>query len=195
MNFRLQFRTFLALALPTLVAGCFIDDEFFDPTQGSGPSYVVPTPDIQREECRYDDECFNGEFCDNGYCAIFVGCYTDWDCGAGESCGSDGYCYRDAECLYDWECPSAEYCEVDGICYPDSWCLVDADCPRDTFCAADHTCEAYGCYSNADCAPGFSCGGDGICYEATPLCRSDRDCDLGFTARNTKFTRSTRALP
>ena len=85
-------------------------------------------------ECTTDDDCREGEVCEDGVCvcAPCVECTTDADCCPGEIC-DDGVCVEapGPECTINDDCAEGEVCD-DGVC-------VEAPVgPADTFPTSLH---------------------------------------------------------
>ncbi len=137
------------------------------------------------------------------------GCVQDSDCAANQICLAEfGRC-KSVEradcnleagefcaCASDAECPDGAYCNGEGLCElnatsapnpvpPPQRCLQNADC------AADQLCVDGACVGQAtpECRTDRQCPGGQRCVEAQCVegsgCRSDLDCDAQQICRDT----------
>jgi len=162
----------IAILGVTALAGCEV--YYGDRTDGwsSGETYCDATGcwycddygcypidgDGRWEECRSNDECAAGCYCDDGACI------------------ETGFCNSDADC------PEALICDDRATCVPDDSigrCGSDADCPRGTRCdrRAGVCIGSPTCTSNDDCDPGYACDDRGTC--APVPCTADDQCVSG----------------
>ena len=106
------------------------------------------------------------------------GCVQDSDCAANQICVADiGRCNSiepaqcDLEagdfcaCASDAECPGGAYCNAQGLCEPNA--------------TPDPVTPPQGCAQNSDCTAGETCVNGDCVAQATPECRTDRQCPGG----------------
>lgn len=90
--------------------GCFDDDDC-DEGEECDNGTCVP-----EDECEDDDDCDDEEMCVSGECVPEEGeCSDEDDCQYWEDC-IDNECLK--KCSHDWQCPHDEECD-DGHCVPE----------------------------------------------------------------------------
>ena len=124
---------------------------------------------VQPQACTSSSTCPPGSYCngDTGQCDWQ--CYTDSDCGFGNTCTCDGQCV-------DGGAPDAGPGAADPSCprnldlltnstppITDRTCTRDENCPYGSGCdAITHRC-AYSCLADSDCSGGDVCDCRGNC--------------------------------
>ena len=135
------------------IAGC--------PTSQPGPGPA--------DECTTNDDCPEGQVCQNGDCVTPEPepCEADEDCPEGQVC-ENGECItpEPEPCETDEDCPEGQVCE-DGECVePEpAACEADEECDDGEFCNGTETCVEGEC--QAGTAP---CTADQVCDEETDAC-------------------------
>jgi len=146
-----------------------------------------------RQQCRYDDECGDGQRCgDLGECVDGAACSQDFNCEAGERCET-GVCRRARPLCAP--CDAERQCGLDPVSGLPNPCVEQDDgrvcalessareCPaglvRDPggFCLPEACGTPMGCLEDSDCPQGLLCaqrqGEPGLCVA---YCRADTDC-------------------
>jgi hypothetical protein len=131
-------------------------------------------------ECETDEECAEGELCDEGECVpALPDCEADGDCAAGEVCEAGECVPAPPDCEADGDCAEGEVCEA-GECVP-----APPECENDGDCAEGEICESNECVpappeceNDGDCAEGEICESN-ECVPAPPECENDGDCAEG----------------
>ncbi|NOZ87699.1 MAG: hypothetical protein GXP49_15860 [Deltaproteobacteria bacterium] len=95
---------------------------------------IVVTKSGQTQTCRYDNDCENGQFCENGVCKDRnTDCTDDLDCAFGEKC-DNGKCISDCDpnlsdcCVLDSDCPDGQYCDNGSCSDLGAECSTNDDC-------------------------------------------------------------------
>ena len=108
--------------------------------------------------CGSDEDCEEGEHCEDGLCMMDIECYFDEDCEEGEHC-EDGLCVMVNGCLDDLDCSGLEVCK-DGNCAKVS-CLDDLDCFSGESCFKNE-CILVDCFNDTSCEEDYFCS-EGFC--------------------------------
>ena len=126
--------------------------------------------------CATDEDCFGGEYCNEGECAD--GCRV----------GNEDDCPRDDEGRPRTCDPATHTCALQVVCCgEDNACSLELpeNCATplegERGCFNPNPCRLL-CEEDADCEAGLYCNGDGRCVEGCRLtgvsgCRDDRICD------------------
>ena len=94
------------------------------------------------QQCRADNNCAEGETCNQGRCTPIAGfCRDATQCEGGQICVGN----RCQPCAADGQCPSGLKCVQGGCMKPE--CLKDDDCRQ------DQECKGYRCVSAAPKGP------------------------------------------
>ena len=146
-----------------------------------------------RQQCRYDDECGDGQRCgDLGECVDGAACSQDFNCEAGERCET-GVCRRARPLCAP--CDAERQCGLDPVSGLPNPCVDQGDgrvcalessareCPAGLvrnpggFCLPEACGTPMGCLEDSDCPQGLLCaqrqGEPGLCVA---YCRADTDC-------------------
>jgi hypothetical protein len=120
-------------------------------------------------ECRDDNDCAAGCYCENGICEEAGFCTTDADCGTGYTCNEERSSCEPGgpSCSSDADCPSGSVCS-NGECSTTCVCTSDAQASEQGFGYCDELRST--CMSGDD--PAGTCAGEPTCNTVPPTCAS-----------------------
>lgn len=141
----------------------------------------APTRVPSGGECKENDECQNGFYCNSGKCMPQY-CDAQRQCPGGYQC-KQGVCFP-GKCDANNACPTGYQCNAEGLCLPQA-CRADQPCPPGHVCQSDGSCKkdngAGSCKVEADCKQNGVCvTGQCFCKDGTYNC--DRDWANGCEA-------------
>jgi len=130
-------------------------------------------------ECETDDDCADGEVCEEEVCVVAPGCETDDDCADGEVCEEE-VCVPSVgqPCSETSDCAEGEVCE-EGECVVAPGCETDDDCAEGEVCEEGECVVAPGCETDDDCAEGEVCEEEVCVPSVGQECSETSDCAEG----------------
>lgn len=129
-------------------------------------------PPTCREGCRVNADCADGLVCNRQSNVCLMGCASDEECVGSQVCDMVTATCVGRSCARDGNCEDNEYCdEGDGRC---ALGCRTGSCPVENYCDLESRLCEVGCDDNDDCLLGFYC--EESVNECRPGCRDDDEC-------------------
>jgi hypothetical protein len=117
-------------------------------------------------ECRDNDDCAAGCYCDNGLCEEAGFCTKDSDCGTGFTCNEERSSCEPGGCKVDSDCEAGSVC-TNGSCTATCVCASDAEAVAQGYAYCDEL--RITCMDGAD--PAGTCAAQPpSCNQLPPAC-------------------------
>ncbi len=139
--------------------------------------------------CRYDSDCCQGSWCNQGMCSNECTATEGGTCLAGKRECCEGMtctngrcatpCTRSGACEKTSDCCDGYYCSENKVCTRGS----EETCVTSGSCSAAACCEGYYCNDNLYCVPEETCQTSGSCAVGAAVC-----CEGYYCSQNMQCT-------
>jgi hypothetical protein len=118
-------------------------------------------------QCERNNDCDEGQVCQDSRCLDVTFCDDDSNCAANEICNGDGFCQERDRCLVDNDCEDDSVCN-NGFCFEAPSCADGQPCPEGLDCVGERCVEGI-------CRSADDCENDQICSAGTCQDRPQRE--------------------